>query len=270
MKHIDIFLTFPETDEEILDLGEVPGNYLDIVKSLSTLKCHLTEYEYCFFYDSRNLDAFLEQAEIVCPGRHLHSLRAQMQILLSKRAKNITDTASAMTDHVFRKWDFNSACTCDMNDILIASAERMHRCRDESHVVVLSFTQSDRHDRDLIPVLIDAPHRNEMPVLYNIPYFHPVPTFTEWLHLQDRNGDFSLRDLTRFTRTSYIYRPSHQRIYEELSTGRYWYYDFFHKDNKRHYEVFDSTGEHLGEADTNGNLDTLKKDTGKSIKKYIR
>ena len=40
-------------------------------------------------------------------------------------------------------------------------------------------------------------------------------------------------------------------------------------DNKEHYEVFDNTGNHLGEAEMNGVLDETKKDKTKSIRGII-
>ena len=55
------------------------------------------------------------------------------------------------------------------------------------------------------------------------------------------------------------------RIYRNLTSGDYWYYDYFHKDNKEHFEVFDATGHHKGEANVNGVIDTTKRDSSKSI-----
>lgn len=56
----------------------------------------------------------------------------------------------------------------------------------------------------------------------------------------------SLKDKSRFRGTSFV--RIKQRIFVEIATGRYWYFDYYHKDNKRHYEVFNAGGMHDGEA----------------------
>ncbi|MDR1678435.1 MAG: hypothetical protein LBR81_01495 [Prevotellaceae bacterium] len=71
---------------------------------------------------------------------------------------------------------------------------------------------------------------------------------------------FSLTDNTRFTKTSLVNQG--KSVYQEISTGYFWCLDNFHRN---HYEVFDSIGKHLGEADLKGNLDSSKKDTTKKI-----
>lgn len=78
---------------------------------------------------------------------------------------------------------------------------------------------------------------------------------------------FSLEDKNRFQKTNFKHEK--QAIYLEKSTGYYWYNDFFHKDNKAHFEVFDSNGNHLGEASMQGVLDTSQKDKTKTIRNVI-
>ena len=53
-----------------------------------------------------------------------------------------------------------------------------------------------------------------------------------------------------------------KNVYKEKKNNRYWYLDNLHKN---HYEVFDNTGIHLGEANLEGELDTTKKDKNKTI-----
>jgi hypothetical protein len=64
----------------------------------------------------------------------------------------------------------------------------------------------------------------------------------------------------RFTRTSKVEQG--QQVYKETSTNRYWYLDKFHKT---HYEVFNSVGKHIGEANLDGIIDESKKDNTKTI-----
>lgn len=75
---------------------------------------------------------------------------------------------------------------------------------------------------------------------------------------------------TRFVPTGKIYTPSKQQIYKEINTGYYWYLDYQHKENKKHFEVFDSTGKlHLGEADMNGIINERAKKPGRTIVQYL-
>lgn len=65
---------------------------------------------------------------------------------------------------------------------------------------------------------------------------------------------------TNFERTKFVEHG--EPVYREKSTNHYWYWDNFHN---YHYEVFDSKGKHLGEANLDGELDTSKNDKTKTI-----
>ena len=77
---------------------------------------------------------------------------------------------------------------------------------------------------------------------------------------------FSLEDRALFQRTNSIYTPTKQRVYREIRTGNYWYFDAYHKN---HYEVFDANDNHLGEASMDGIIDYSKADKSRSIKSLI-
>ncbi|MGK7931861.1 MAG: hypothetical protein AB4041_10570 [Microcystaceae cyanobacterium] len=89
--------------------------------------------------------------------------------------------------------------------------------------------------------------------------------------LYDSNSNYPPRDdqtilvkPTRFTKTRQT--PYQGRsIYLEIDTQRYWYVDNFHYGLAAHLEVFDAQGNHLGEADIEGNLDTSKQDSNKHL-----
>jgi hypothetical protein len=78
----------------------------------------------------------------------------------------------------------------------------------------------------------------------------------------------------RFIRTSIDTNQSHgETIYKEIktedgkNTERYWYLDNFHTQHEenKHYEVFNAQGNHIGEANLDGKIDTSKKDNAKTI-----
>jgi hypothetical protein len=72
-----------------------------------------------------------------------------------------------------------------------------------------------------------------------------------------------LRDENRFEPLSISVQG--RRVYREMQTGYYWYVDNLHVGQAAHLEVFNTQGEHLGEADLDGTLNRSKKDSTKQI-----
>lgn len=71
---------------------------------------------------------------------------------------------------------------------------------------------------------------------------------------------FSLKCSSRFMGTNHLVKGA--KVYQECDTEYYWYKDTFHHN---HYEVFDRNGNHLGEANLSGDLDTSKADPNKKL-----
>ncbi len=95
--------------------------------------------------------------------------------------------------------------------------------------------------------------------------FMLLPTGDEVLGLEltETDGHFSLIGNREFERTNY--RWVHQTMFKKTSDNSYWYFDYFHRDNKIHYEVFNEDGDHLGEASAAGVLQPGTADRNKSI-----
>jgi len=72
-----------------------------------------------------------------------------------------------------------------------------------------------------------------------------------------------LSNQKRFKKTPYRYHS--RTIYQEKITCRYWYVDNLHEGKRAHLEVFDKTGQHIGEADLEGHIDETKQDPTKNI-----
>lgn len=67
----------------------------------------------------------------------------------------------------------------------------------------------------------------------------------------------------RFKKTSL--RVQGRSVYYETSTGLYWYVDNLHFGLAAHIEVFDTTGNHYGEANLIGEIDLSKQDKDKKL-----
>lgn len=268
MPQLDIFLLFPQSDEEIFRLSDDLDLYKDIPKQLNFIKKSIRTGEYKLFYDSENIAAFCEKAAILCSGSYLDDIRDQLLYLLGRNALDVAHTKNPNPSHYYYQWFSETAS-------VIIKTDRLHMYAAENKLsgkesAIISFSYEDPWNRDIIPLIQESIYNNTLPQICNIPYFNPVGSFIEWYKSKVLdNRTFSLTDITRFERTSKLYKKSKRRIYKERSTNRYWYYDFFHSDNKEHYEVFDNTGNHVGEADMNGVLDETKKDKTKSIRGII-
>ena len=266
MEQLNIFLLFPESDDEILALGDDCGRYLDIPKQLSLIKAIIKGHNHRFFYDSKNVTEFCSKAVDLCGNTYLDGIRNQLLSLLNK---NATDTAKLplfKSDCFYYQW--NASSIIPKNDFLFRSATEKLIMDGNENTVIVSFLFQDKWPRNIVPMIKDAPHYQELPIITKIPYFNPINLFIEWYNSEISGRTFTFNDVTRFEKTCYFW--SKQRMYREKETGRFWYYDFFHKDNKEHYDVFDSTGHHIGEADCEGNIDFEKKDKDKSISDILR
>lgn len=264
MEQLNIFLLFPESDDEILAYGDDYIIYSGIPKDLVLIKSIVQNGCYRFFYDSENIVAFCNKAKQLCSDVYLHNLKEQLLNLLRKNAINVSKQQLFKTDCFYYQWNELDASVCLRKDRLVKSA---FECGEKT--IILSFLYQDSWHRGILPIIKDAAHYQELPILSNIPYFNPIGTFVEWYNARLSNRPFQLSDIFRFERTNKVWDRSKQRIYKEKETDRYWYYDFFHGENKEHYEVFDAMGNHIGEADCNGIVDTSKKDNNKSISSIL-
>ncbi|MBR4621075.1 MAG: hypothetical protein IKO46_08830 [Salinivirgaceae bacterium] len=267
MEKLNIFLLFPENDDEILAMGEDTERYKNVVKDLTEIKNTAQNVCYTLFYDSNNIDAFCNKAaEIIVNENYLNNIKTQLLNILNKKAINVVNKPLFKSDCCYFKWNSNTAYPQTDNILRSATEDFI----EKKTTIVISFLCQDEWNRDIIPIIKDAPHYKGLPIIFNIPYFNTVASFVEWYRVQNsNNGHICLCDVSRFERTNHIWKPSKRRIYKEKKTGNYWYYDYFHKDNKEHYEVFDSNGNHLGEADITGELIVGSVDNEKSIKDCI-
>ncbi len=261
MASLNIFLLFPETSDEIVDLGEDIEQYRNISRSIKIIKQQLYGTDYCFLYDSDNIQTFIRQAQILLAGYLLDKVIHKIRILISSKSQDIRVTCPYRVDHQYHVWDIHTCQAALSSDIIKASAEKIHR---SEICAVFLLTKRNPFGRNVIPVVIDALHAPQ-PELSIVPVAETVSDCVGWIRHIEQNRGFSLRNTLQFSPTNMIYGASKQRIYKNLSDGSFWYYDYFHRENHEHYEVFDVHGNHVGEADMTGRVDTRKCDKTKRI-----
>lgn len=133
------------------------------------------------------------------------------------------------------------------------------------------LTHINIHNRNFICVDSQVPARGYITLFQDCLHlqdypdnFHRIKVFNDYnilkSYIDGISLPFSLDNGTIFKRTAYQFQG--QTIYQEIRTKHYWYLDNFHK---YHYEVFDSNKKHIGEANTEGHIDTSKCDKSKRL-----
>ena len=269
MDTLSLYIILPDNDEDFVLLGDGISAYMDIPKQLLEIKklfSHKTSYT--LFYSGNNIECFCSKANTICGGSYLEQIESQIRHLIGNNSRNVDVTVKPKVNHFLYRWDLNNPTnnTYENSNLIISAVETY--CNFTKEVAMVSFKESE-WDRDILPIIEDSKQESGLPLISNIPYFYPYSTFIEWYKERSSDRTFSLLDVSVFERTSYIYPKTKRRIYKKTSTGEYWYYDFFHKDNKEHFEVFNTTGQHVGEANINGEIDVTKKDAKKSINRLL-
>lgn len=270
MDTFSLYIILPDSDEDFVLLGDDISAYIDIPKQLSEIKKLFPQKNYILFYSGNNIDCFCRKANLICGGEYLGKINNQITSLIGRNSRNVDNIVKLQVNHFYYRWDLdNPTNNAYENSNLIISAAKT-RGDSSKQVAIVSFKESE-WDRDILPIIEDSKQEGGLPSLSIIHYFYPYSTFIEWYNEWTSARTFSLLNVSLFERTNYIYPKTKRRIYKNISTGEipprayYWYYDFFHKDNTEHFEVFDSAGHHVGEANTNGEIDETKKDSKKSI-----
>lgn len=202
MNEICLFLIFPSTSDEVLEVCANPEQYNSFLQTIMSLKEWIrARGKLCrFYYDSTNIKFFLDNAKSVDEEHYWDKPINEISFAISKVSQDVSKVRLTDNECYYTGWD-TSKFDCLHNIQLIVKSA------------------SEKTNRDLF-----------------------VVTPLVW---------------------------GKQRIYRKKSDGSYWYFDFFHKDNKLHYEVFDSEGKHMGEADMNGIVNYSKKDSNKLIVNLI-
>jgi hypothetical protein len=166
------------------------------------------------------------------------------------------------------------------NTSLAEAAERRLQHQDKLYLLVnfanSSFNQVHPQIQDCCIIPIVKNNDEAKPI--NLDGLDNKAGLKQWLEIKFKWSEFEynessknpptdkqtiLRDSTRFEKTSVMVQG--RTVYRELMTDRYWYVDNLHIGKAAHLEVFDKTGKHIGEADLQGNLNTVKKDLAKTI-----
>ncbi|MCL2182301.1 MAG: hypothetical protein FWB85_02380 [Chitinispirillia bacterium] len=274
MMKIAAYFIFPNKDDDLIALGDDPTIYdglIDNVVAIKQLLKNHQDFELC--YDAKNLNCFLKMAKNLLKGKYLDDFRTQILHIFGKRSRNIDTKSISSPAYKYINWDIASwyvnngiTCWCAIqSDKIIADAAEVV-CDKSNKTILVNIANAHLTGRDAIYVIKDTDNIDGSPKMITTPIVNGANDFADWYAFISNTG-FSLKNNPKFEKTAY--RWEKQCIYRCLETGYFWYFDYFHKKNKRHYEVFDSNGAHLGEADECGQLKDGTKNKNYFIRKII-
>lgn len=153
------------------------------------------------------------------------------------------------------EWNIDSMVTSPQNDGLEHLVSRF--LTEGTRFVIVDNYQ---HVGKQSVLFQDASHLDDFPKGFvRIPCFCTFQDIFDYA-VSENIFSFSLENNADYEKTKLNVQG--KAVYKEKKKNRYWYLDNLHKN---HYEVFDNTGIHLGEANLEGELDTSKKDKNKTI-----
>jgi len=265
---IKAYFLFPESDAFALRMIEDSSILKQLIYEVTSIKnaLHLhKDYELC--YDANNISSFLSLINDYQQDVHLAKIRKQLQTIIGNKTRNLSSKSFYRPDCTYAHWQLEHLNFTNVNakPILAEAAHNLSQNKNEK-IIIINIGEAILNHHEKFHVLIDAPHYNELPCLVSIPTAETDTEFNNWYsHLNKEI--YLLFDRARFERTNHVWIK--EKIYKEKSTGYFWYNDFYHRENKKHFEVFDSKGIHLGEASMEGILDQSKADPTKSISHII-
>jgi len=259
------FLFLPETDNEIL---EIVTDYQNFQSSFKFLVQEVQKTELELTYQPENIKIFCAKIENCIEPEHTknrtkrNSIENQFRYILNKRCTEHNEKFDSQ--YIYFQWLYSDNFKIlQTSSYLSKVAERCYDFRKESNIV-LNIQKAIPTDRSNIVIFRDDYKDISPNEFIHLEYITDVGDFELWWHT-NHIKTFSLKDTKRFKTTKY--KRIKQRIYQEVETFYFWYFDFYHKDNRIHYEVFDKEGNGIGEANEIGKIFFFK--TGKSISEIL-
>lgn len=258
---IKTFLYFPDSEAAFDALSKDAEMYNGIVKELYAIKHKLKNEDYELYYDSGNISSFLQAADGFIDAPYLAGIGNQLQSIVSNKSKNINTPYLRKVNHVYGNWsnDLNVICS----PFVFSEAAEAELDTDVEKKVICICLGNAISQTDILHVIRDYNKGASDPVIISLTLANSDVGFIRWISTLS-DGHFRLKNNNDFEPLDKFWKK--ERIYRHKETGTYWYFDFFHKANKAHYEVFNDTGStHLGEADLEGKIKPGTSDNNKAI-----
>lgn len=249
---IKAFLYLPETDAAFEMLHNNPNSYQEVVNEVFLIKRKLKEKGvYDLYFDSANISSFIQVATGLLPAHYLAGIKGQLQHIFKYTSTDVNLPVFRSSQHVYANWAISVSVI--ISPLVISeSAECCLKDNEAEKTICICLGNSLDVNREELHIIKDAIRETALPRVLFVTATNSSIGFVRWISTQIV-GAFKLPGNSDFEPLEKFWHK--ERIYRHKQTGQHWYFDFFHKENKIHYEVFDSTGNtYLGEADINGNI----------------
>lgn len=262
---IRTFLYFPDCEAAFEALSKNDKIYTVIIKELYAIKHRLKNEDYELYYDSGNVSSFLEAAEGLVDPPYLAGIGNQLKRIISNKSRNVNTPYLRQANCVYATWskDLNVSCA---PFVFSESVEAMAKGGADDKVSCICFGDANL-STDILYIIKDIAKGESEPVITSLTIIGSDVGFIRWISTLS-DAQFKLKNNNDFEPLDRYWNK--ERIYKHKETETCWYFDFFHKENKAHYEVFDSTGtKHLGEADLDGNMRPGTANNTKAISRIL-
>ena len=248
-------ILLPENPEPLL---EEEGK--ELVRQISKAKKLFNENHFSLFYDPENFKRFSQQLENW--GEYLEAQLFNLRRSISKTAISISQNPAIDFNASYFKWNLFDGGHGEIAKLEYPVYQyAVEVSRDQKVSIIIVFSPGSYSTEEKLIGYKDSKLDSELPDRFShIDVFNSSELLATWFD-EIYSPKFSLEDTDRFDPTSKDVQGA--RVYKEKEQVRYWYLDNFHKS---HYEVFNSIGDHLGEANIDGQLDPTKKDKNKKYK----
>lgn len=258
-----LFILLPEGNS-VLDIPQTKEALRSLFAPLMCVKEYAREkgISLRIFFDLENIIRFKADAgEVVDDGTSLDKPVSILRNFVSSHSTDVNKRPLLDAACSYIRWD-TVTCRADVDAPLIVKSA----FESPGAPCVLSLSPKAPTDYFKVTLIKDRAFRDGLPELKDIPLFFSANECMEWLSSL-LEGHFSLIGNKAFIPTSYHW--NNQRIFEKIEDSTYWYFDFYHRENKIHYEVFNSEGDHIGEASEGGLLKENTADKTKSIRHIL-
>lgn len=258
-----LFILLP-VEDAVLNIPQTKEAWNELFAPLLHVKefARTKGIELRIFFDQENIVQFKADAGIVVDdGSYLDRPSKILRQFIGSNSSDVQKTQLVDAECSYIRWD-TLTCKMDVNTPLVIKSA----FESPGSPCVLSLSPIVPADYYQVSLIKDRAYCEELPELKNIPLFFSADECVEWLSSL-LEGHFSLIGNNAFIRTSFHW--NNQCIFKKVEDGTYWYFDFFHRENKIHYEVFNNEGDHMGEASKDGMLMEGTQDKNKSIRNIL-
>jgi hypothetical protein len=199
------------------------------------------------------------------PELYLARIGKQLQTIIANNSADVNMPQQRNVQCVYANWSNDLLITASSFVIAESSESKIVEKENEKTVCICLGNSLNTANEELY-VIKDNQKANCRPVLIPIPLANSEIGFLRWITTLSEDI-FILKNREDFEPLQKFWRQ--ERIYRQKVTGYHWYFDFFHKENKIHYEVFDKLGFHVGEADIDGVIISGTQDKRKAINNIL-